>query len=389
MSQPETPPHQPSKRLDPKPAKLWVLIIGAGLAVLLAAVIAYLVFLYVLDTYKLVPFEAARTAVTLIGVPTAAGAVFVALRSLRLKERQLHTDQLRLSDAAATFELAYDSEHERRRVDQERELRSRYVSAGEQIGSPSAAVRLAGVNAMAQLADDWTAQRQACVDVLCAYLRLPQQINSLGDPDVADGEVRRTVQKLIGEGFRRKKGTEDVNKWPGIDLDLRGAVLADCRMPVMVVKVGNFRGAQFNGVTSFIGSKFQDANFVEASFGGSVTFNSCQFGRANFSRSRFYGAGKFRAAQFLGMAQFERARFENSVDLNLVTSKRPLRFVGASFKQAAPSAGEGYVLVLQGTSINGELAPESDVPAQATSTEDFVLQDEDDPLNGDFFEIES
>lgn len=27
--------------------------------------------------------------------------------------------------------------------------------------------------AHARLADDWTEQRQACIDVLCAYLRMP------------------------------------------------------------------------------------------------------------------------------------------------------------------------------------------------------------------------
>ncbi|WP_201732362.1 hypothetical protein [Acidithrix sp. C25] len=36
-----------------------------------------------------------------------------------------------------------------------------------------AAVRLAGVTAMARLAHDWGTQRQMCVDVLCAYLLMP------------------------------------------------------------------------------------------------------------------------------------------------------------------------------------------------------------------------
>jgi hypothetical protein len=37
---------------------------------------------------------------------------------------------------------------------------------------------LAGVYAMSRLADDWTDQRQQCVDVLCAYLRLSQSAAS-------------------------------------------------------------------------------------------------------------------------------------------------------------------------------------------------------------------
>ena len=38
-----------------------------------------------------------------------------------------------------------------------------------------AAVRLAGVYAMAGLADDWPENRQTCVDVLCGYLRMPYE----------------------------------------------------------------------------------------------------------------------------------------------------------------------------------------------------------------------
>ena len=49
----------------------------------------------------------------------------------------------------------------------------RYQDAAAQIGHEKAPVRLAGVYAMARLADDWAEQRQTCVDVLCAYVRMP------------------------------------------------------------------------------------------------------------------------------------------------------------------------------------------------------------------------
>ncbi|WP_436528544.1 hypothetical protein [Actinoplanes sp. HUAS TT8] len=49
----------------------------------------------------------------------------------------------------------------------------RFGKAAEQLGSDKAAVRLAGVYAMAGLADDWIIGRQTCIDVLCAYLRKP------------------------------------------------------------------------------------------------------------------------------------------------------------------------------------------------------------------------
>src|SRR5262245_26763067 len=55
-----------------------------------------------------------------------------------------------------------------------RTLNERFATAAGQLGSDKPpAVRLAGVYAMAGLADDWPENRQTCVDVLCAYLRLP------------------------------------------------------------------------------------------------------------------------------------------------------------------------------------------------------------------------
>lgn len=57
--------------------------------------------------------------------------------------------------------------------DDQRLLTERFASAAGQLGDQQPAVRLAGVHAMARLADDWDEQRQTCIDVLCAYLRLP------------------------------------------------------------------------------------------------------------------------------------------------------------------------------------------------------------------------
>jgi hypothetical protein len=71
----------------------------------------------------------------------------------------------------------------------------RFTKASELIGSPQAAVRLAGIYAMAALADDWDDHRQTCIDVLCAYLRMPCATRSrtnrvsyaIGGPAVPDG----------------------------------------------------------------------------------------------------------------------------------------------------------------------------------------------------------
>ena len=54
-----------------------------------------------------------------------------------------------------------------------RTLNERFATAAEQLGGDKpAVVRLAEVYATAGLADDWEANRQTCVDVLCACLRM-------------------------------------------------------------------------------------------------------------------------------------------------------------------------------------------------------------------------
>ena len=85
-----------------------------------------------------------------------------------------------------------------------RTLNERFATAAEQLGSDKPAVRLAGVYAMAGLADDWEENRQTCVDVLCAYLRMPYEPDPGQDaPEPqrlafqAVREVRHTVIRVI------------------------------------------------------------------------------------------------------------------------------------------------------------------------------------------------
>lgn len=70
-----------------------------------------------------------------------------------------------------------------------------------QLGHDSLAVRLAGVYALAALANDWhgagdDAQTQVCVDVLCAYLRLAYDPKS-AKATAGEQQVRWTVIKVI------------------------------------------------------------------------------------------------------------------------------------------------------------------------------------------------
>src|SRR5215831_5355926 len=55
-----------------------------------------------------------------------------------------------------------------------RTLNERFGAAADQLSTDKPpSVRLAGVYAMAGLADDWENHRQTCIEVLCGYLRMP------------------------------------------------------------------------------------------------------------------------------------------------------------------------------------------------------------------------
>ncbi|MFJ9683784.1 hypothetical protein ACIRP2_38090 [Streptomyces sp. NPDC101194] len=120
----------------------------------------------------------------------------------------------------------------------------RFSQAVDKLGSDSPAVRLGGVLALAGLADDAPTHdlRQTCVDVLCAYLRLPFAPDPGEDPAhqeehhryLALRAVRHTILRLIGDHYRRPQGTH--RSWQGYDLDLTGVTI-------------DFSGAEFSGGT--------------------------------------------------------------------------------------------------------------------------------------------
>jgi uncharacterized protein YjbI with pentapeptide repeats len=171
-----------------------------------------------------------------------------------------------------------------------RTLNERFDTVAGQLSSDKPpAVRMAGVYAMAALADDWQDHRQMCVDVLCAYLRMPYEPEPGDDAPVekrlacqASREVRHTVIRVITAHLN---GTAPVS-WCGLNLDFAGAVFDG----------GDFSGAKFSsGTVNFAGAKFSSGtvNFAGAKFpGGTVNFAGAKFcgARVNFFLAKFSGA---------------------------------------------------------------------------------------------------
>ncbi|MGW9122368.1 pentapeptide repeat-containing protein [Streptomyces sp. NPDC055663] len=239
--------------------------------------------------------------------------------------------------------------YRRQRVDEDAALRDatrlhteRFTTAVAQLGNDSAAVRLGGVHALAGLADDAPTRdlRQTCIDVLCAYLRLPYTAETdlpAGDADarhayLALREVRHTVIRLIRDHLRLTP--EHPHSWQGHDFDLTEVTFDGGDLSEATFSSGtvSFRGARFaggsvrfqgaefsGGVVDFHGAEFSGGmvRFDGAEFsGGTVGFQGAEFsgGTVRFDRAVFSGGTvRFQGSRFSGGSiRFDEAEFSGS-----------------------------------------------------------------------------
>lgn len=178
-------------RLKPSTLRRWVFF-GTGMTTLIGAIV-FLVFAQLQSTngkwlwqdgFQLDGgqwFDAARTTVTLVGIIGLGGAAFLAYR------RQVSTEATHL-------------------LEQSSGLRDRYTTCAEQLAHDSVAIRLAGVYALASLADDWHKygngnERQVCIDLLCAYLRTPATMTTATQQP--SNTTRSTGRTLAGQRYLR------------------------------------------------------------------------------------------------------------------------------------------------------------------------------------------
>lgn len=157
-------------------------------------------------------YDVIRASIGSLGLIGAGGAAAIAYRRQKTAENQHRLEVGRDQFAAQVDERAVTAA-----------FHTRFNNAAEQLGHADAAIRVAGVYSMAQLADDWgeqdQAQRQVCVDVLCAYLRMPErQLPDQDEVDPRDTRVRETICAAI-----RTRLTASPPRWTGIVYDLRGA----------------------------------------------------------------------------------------------------------------------------------------------------------------------
>ncbi|MEV6136995.1 pentapeptide repeat-containing protein [Nocardia sp. NPDC051990] len=234
--------------------------------------------------------------------------------------------------AAVALVVAY-----RRQRDLERgRFAELFGAAARQLGDVDPAVRMAGVYAMAGVADEFStpSRRQQCIDVLCGYLRMPyspddgaNHLVSLTESTVQAGttmerkyqyrqndrDVRRTIVALIANHLRRGA---DVS-WSACDFDFTGALLedADFSHAIFAGQHTYFTRAKLVGSSS---TRFDRAKFIgtHVTFrgalfcGGAAIFDDAEFSPGGGGRSELGGFGTaFVDAIFRCSISFERAVF--------------------------------------------------------------------------------
>ncbi|MEU7803299.1 pentapeptide repeat-containing protein [Micromonospora arborensis] len=359
---------------SPVPAlKLWEIRRSIGLSILAAllVVVGLIVGAFWYAGFPSVDKDGTVTTGTLFDLlklvfAVVAGlggvaALVVAYRRQRVAE---HTNRLaefahELAHAAdgraeVTKALA-EAADERAKIEVDRNgvrlFNERFAKASEQLGSEKAAIRLAGVYAMAGLADDWREGRQTCIDVLCAYLRMPytappptsgdgstsgdhrasQKIEEAARAAREEREVRHTVIRLVSRHLRLEP--DDASSWRGYDFDFTGAVFDG----------GDFAGVTFSGGTVlFVNATFSGGTvlFSRATFsGGEVVFSGATFssGRVFFTGAAFSGGRvTFELATFSGVkVNFDRATFSAGAEVIFraatFSAGTEVRFMQATF----------------------------------------------------------
>jgi Pentapeptide repeats (9 copies) len=237
----------------------------------------------------------------------------------------------------------------------------RFGAAASQLGDADVAVRIAGVYAMAGVADEIHdfARRQQCIEVLCGYLRLSYDAEQ-GGSDMAKQIITSPATALGGEGsierhyeFRRRDG------------EVRQTIMRTIAAHVQKDAVNSwsehhfdFRNARFERVDLAGGRFAGDADFKEAVFFSTASFESCTFRRCTFegadfrndvifSRSTFSEAAGFSDANFASNARFDQVKFEKAANFeeaqffwnlhdirrHTVSAGRKLRIRGIQWKR--------------------------------------------------------
>ncbi|WP_433521661.1 pentapeptide repeat-containing protein [Nocardia pseudovaccinii] len=259
----------------------------------------------------------------------------------------------------------------------------RFGAAATQLGATDVAVRIAGVYAMAGVADESDGlRRQQCIDVLCGYLRLPyspelganhqsklvlKQHRATADGTRADDqerhleyrhndrEVRATIVRVIADHLR----TTAEYSWSTSDFDLRTAHLENVDFTgARFLGSARFNSATFSGTTRFSYATFSDdPSFNDVTFSEGTWFNDATFSAtASFNNATFSATTSFNNVTFPDVTRFSHATFSDEAWFSKVAFSATAWFNGTTFSDNAVFSDVTFsaTTVFDGATFSGD-----------------------------------
>ena len=238
--------------------------------------------------------------------------------------------------------------------EEDRHINAKMQQAVDQLGSDKASTRIAGVYALADVADTYRGgYRQRVVDILCGYMRSDRETYPLGADGKpvmdrprsgdADKAVESTIISVMRDHLykeRRRRQeigvqqiVDDGQLWCDCAFDLHGATFhEDVNLNDTTFERDlNFQGTKFKGSTDFNNATFKDyAHFSNATLKSADFFMAAFEGPADFCGTTFE-----KLTNSVGAANFDYATFKSYAGFNGATFKSHAGFNGATFKDYA------------------------------------------------------
>lgn len=286
-----------------------------------------------LNTNKL---EQVKVTLTAIGGIGGVSFLVIKYRQQDIAEKQYRNDEQERTNAE---EIENNRKFEAEKAEADKKL----VDAVQQLGDQSPQVRIAGVYALADVADTYGSEgygidyNKRVVEILCGYLRtdrLPRDKNGethyptkTGEYSLsADGPVESAILSIIADHLQRTPTTKNDTSngtarppWSFYRIDLHDATLTeqvyftDCQFWQLDLRRTTFIDRVVFSRSHFTGAaSFEYATFKKAAKYDQVLFDfHTSFRGAIFEREAFFDQAEFRAT-----SNFKEARFANTADFS-------------------------------------------------------------------------
>lgn len=211
------------------------------------------------------------------------------------------------------------------------------TAAVKQLGSKSPQVRIAGIYALADVADTYGSEKHGVnydkrvVEILCGYLRTYRLTNG-----ALDYATESTIWDVVSS-HTRTPYTSSPGRWSPLDLDIHKTVLVEeVKLRGAHINSIHFQGTTLKSRCSLTGlSTIGEADFNGATFSETADFSFTKLGYANFNNAHFESYAYFSSSEFKRAPWMEHllrsTHFAEEAEFRETTFYCDIRFTGSVF----------------------------------------------------------